>query len=59
MRDATKEVLEKELEDNEEDGVEGVFVKLMEKAKSSEDGISEMILQLLGKIHNVVGGGSR
>jgi len=55
MEDATTRVLEKELEDDEEDGVEGVFTKLMEKAKNSEDGISEMILQVVGKVLAVVG----
>jgi hypothetical protein len=55
MEDATTQVLGKELEDDEEDGAEGVFTKLMEKAKDSEDGISEMILQVVGKVLAVIG----
>jgi hypothetical protein len=51
---AKSDILETELEDDKKVG-EGVFEELVERGKGAEEGVVEMILQLVGKVMDVVG----
>jgi hypothetical protein len=54
MEKAKSDILETELEDDRQEG-EGVFVELVERGKGAEEEVAEMILQLVGKVMDVVG----